>query len=194
MFLMQIPGFGIITTMTVLAAIGDITRFPSPKHLASYAGIIPGTHQSGTKLRSKPITKEGRKDLRWAMVEVAWRAVRSDPYWKRRFEQLTRRKHPNDAIVVIAHRLLVIVWHVLTYRQPYRFSSPERIAFKFLTWSWQLDHDQRRGLTRPQFARYYLMRLGIGDDLQRIALHPKFPRRLASVEEVRALFPDRFKA
>ena len=45
-------------------------------------------------------------------------------------------------------------------------------------------------MTRPQFARYYLMRLGIGDELKRVALNPQFPYRLASVEEVLALRPE----
>ena len=190
LYLFQIPGFGVVTTMTVLAAIGDISRFETPKHLVSYAGLAPGVEQSGTKLRSKPITKEGRKELRWAMVEVAWRAVRADPVWKKRFEELKRRKHPNDAITVIAHQLMIVVWHLLTHQQPYRHYSNERIAYKFLTWSWQLDEAQRRKLTRPQFARYYLMRLGIGDELQRVALDPKHPHRLASIDEVQALFPE----
>ena len=190
MYLMQIPGFGVITAMTVMAAIGDIARFETPKHLVSYAGLAPGVEQSGTKKRSKPITKEGRKELRWAMVEVAWRAVRADPVWKRRFEELKRRKHANDAITIIAHQLMIVVWHVLTYPQPYRHYSNERIAYKFLTWSWQLDEDQRRKMTRPQFARYYLMRLGIGDELQRVALDPKHPHRLATVEQIQARFPD----
>jgi transposase len=190
MCLMQIPGFGVVTTMTVLAAIGDISRFKTAKHLVSYAGLAPGVEQSGTKKRSKPITKEGRKELRWAMVEVAWRAVRADPVWKRRFEELKRRKHPNDAITVIAHQLIIVVWHVLTHPQPYRHYSNERIAYKVLTWSWQLDEDQRRKMTRPQFARYYLMQLGIGDELQRVALDPKHPHRLATVEQIQALFPE----
>jgi transposase len=189
MCLQQMPGFGIITTMTVLAAIGDVTRFATPKHLVSYAGLAPGVEQSGTKKRPKPITKEGRKELRWAMVEVAWRAVRADPVWKRRFQELKRRKHANDAITVIAHQLLIVVWHLLTHPQPYRHYSHERIAFKYLYWSWQLDEDQRDNLTRPQFARYYLMRLGIGHKLKRIALDPKHPHRLASVAEVRARYP-----
>ena len=190
MYLFHIPGFGVITVMTVLAAIGDISRFETAKHLISYAGLAPGVEQSGTKQRSKPITKEGRKELRWAMVEVAWRAVQADPVWKKRFDDLKRRKHPNDAITVIAHQLMIAVWHILTHQQPYRHYSAERIAYKFLTWSWQLDEDQRRKLTRPQFARYYLLRLGIGNDLKRIALDPKHPHRLASVDEVQALFPD----
>ena len=45
-------------------------------------------------------------------------------------------------------------------------------------------------MTRPQFARYYLMRLGIGDELQRVALDLKHPHRLTSMDEVRALFPE----
>jgi transposase len=190
MYLMQIPGFGVVTTMTVLAAIGDITRFETPKHLVSYAGLAPGVVQSGTKKRSKPITKEGRKELRWAMVEVARRAVPADPVWKRRFEELTRRKTPNEAYTIIAHQLLVAVWHLLTHQQPYKYYSNERIAYKYLTWSWQLDEDQRRKMTRPQFARYYLMRLGIGHKLKRVALDPKHPHRLASVAEMRALCPE----
>jgi hypothetical protein len=43
------------------------------------------------------------------MVEVAWRAVRADPIWKRRFEELKRRKHANDAITLIAHQRLIVV-------------------------------------------------------------------------------------
>ena len=116
--------------------------------------------------------------------------MRADPVWKRRFEELKRRKHANDAITIIAHQLMIVVWHVLTRQQPYKHYSHERIAYKYLTWSWQLDEDQRRKLTRPQFARYYLMRLGIGDELQRVALNPKHPHRLAAVEQIQALFPE----
>jgi len=98
--------------------------------------------------------------------------------------------------VTIAHHLLVVVWYVLTKHEPYRHYSPERIAYrvgaahKYLTWSWALDEEQRGGMTRPQFARYYLMRLGIGNELKRVALNPQFPYKLASVEEVLALRPE----
>jgi transposase len=189
-YLMQLPGFGVVTGMTVLAAIGDISRFESPRHLASYSGLTPGVEQSGVKLRGKGITKEGRRELRWAMVEVAQRAVKSDPHWQYRFNELQRRMHRNQAIVVIAHRLLELVWYVLTRRQSYRHFSAERIAYKYLTWSWQLSEDDRDGLTRQQFVRYYLMRLGIGHDLERIALDPKHPRKLASEAEILTLRPE----
>lgn len=189
-YLMQLPGLGVITAMTVLAAIGDIGRFETPKKLGSYSGLTPGLEQSGTKNRGKGITKEGRRELRWALVEVAQRAVKSDPLWKRRFQELQQRMHRNQAIVVIAHRLLELVWYVLARRQPYRHFTQERIAYKYLTWGWQMDEEARDGLTRQQFARYYLMRLGIGHDLTRVALNPKYPRKLASETELLALRPE----
>jgi len=68
--------------------------------------------------------------------------------------------------------------------------TPERIAYKYLTWSWALQEEERQGLTRPQFARYYLMRLGIGSDLKRVALNPEFPYRLASEDDVLLLRPE----
>ena len=192
-YLMQLPGFGVITAMTVLAAIGDVQRFNSARHLASYSGLTGGLDQSGIHLVQKGITKEGRKELRWAMVEVAQRAVKSDPHWTRRFQEMEKRMHRNQAIVAIARQLLELVWYLLTRRQPYRHFSQERIAYKYLTWAWQMDETARDGLTRQQFARYYLMRLGIGQDLTRIALDPKHPRRLASETEVLALRPELLK-
>jgi transposase len=201
-YLMQLPGFGVITAMTVLAAIGEIQRFESARHLASYSGLIPGLEQSGTKYREKGITKEGRKELRWAtlaphcvwcsagVVEVAQRAVKSDPRWTRKFQELHKQMHRNQAIVAVARQLLELVWYVLTRRQPYRHFSQERIAYKYLTWAWQMDEAARDGLTRQQFARYYLMKLDIGHDLTRIALDPKHPRKIASEAELLALRPQ----
>jgi transposase len=189
-YMMQLPGFGVITAMTVLAAIGEVQRFGSAKHLASYSGLTAGVDQSGTHLVQKGITKEGRKELRWAMVEVAQRAVKSDPRWTHKFQELQKRMHRNQAIVAIARQLLELVWYVLTRHQPYRHFSQERIAYKYLTWAWQMDEAARDGLTRQQFARYYMMRLGIGQDLTRIALDPKHPRKISSEAELLALRPE----
>lgn len=189
-YLMQLPGFGVITAMTVLAAIGEIGRFETCKHLASYSGLTPGLEQSGTKCRGKGITKEGRRELRWALVEAAQMAVKSDPRLKLKFQAFQKRMHRNQAIVAIARHLLELVWVVLTRRQPYRHFSHERIAYKYLTWAWQMDETARDGLTRQQFARYHLMRLGIGKDLTRIVLNPRYPCRLASEADVLALHPE----
>lgn len=136
------------------------------------------------------ITKEGRRELRWALVEAALQAVKSDPLMKRRFDELQRRMHRNQAITAIARHLLELVWYVLTRRQPYRGFTAERIAYKYLTWAWHVKEEARGGMTARQFARYYLMKIGIGKDLTRITLDPKHPRRLASEAEVLALFPE----
>jgi transposase len=189
-YVMSLPGFGAITAMTVLAAIGDIRRFETSKKLGSYSGLTPGLEQSGTKNRGKGITKEGRRELRWALVEAALQAVKSDPLMKMRFGELQKRMHRNQAIVAIARHLLELVWYVLTRRQPYRGFSQERIAYKYLTWAWHVKEEARNGLTTQQFARYYLMKIGLGQGLTRIALDPKHPRRLASEEEVLALHPE----
>jgi len=188
-YLMQLPGVGVVITMTTLAAVGDIQRFESPKKLVGYAGLGAGVHDSGKEHRDKPITKSGRKELRWAMIEAAWRAVRSSPYWKKQFETLKRRKHPNQAIVMVARKLLVTVWYLLSQQATFRFSDHEDLAYKMLIWSWNIDEQARLGMTPQQFAKYALLRLGVGRDLTRIVRGGR-PRRLASEAEVLALRPE----
>lgn len=188
-FLMQIPGMGLILSMAVLSAIGDITRFSHAKKLVSYAGLSPEVHASGETNRSKPITKEGRKELRWAMVEAAWVAVRFNPYWKAQFKQLEKRMHRNQAIVAVARRMLVSIWHILSKREPYRHFDEEDLAYKMLIWAWAMDESSRKGMTPQQFAKYGLLRLGVGQDLERI-VRGGAPRRIAPTEEILALKPE----
>ena len=188
-YLMQIPGFGLLFSMITLSAIGDISRFESPKKLVGYAGLGAGVHDSGKKHQDKSITKEGRKEFRWALVEAAWGAVRSDPYWKNQYHRLTKVKHPSKAIVAIARRLLVSVWHILTKREPYRHFDEVAIAYKMMIWSQQMDHNALNSMTRQQFIKYGLLRLGIGSHLTRIVKNG-VPRRIAPTCEVLALKPE----
>lgn len=188
-YLMQIPGFGIIFSMIVLSALGDVTRFTHPKQLVGYAGLGAGVHDSGQKHQDKAITKEGRRELRWALVEASWGAIRSDPYWKAQYERLKKTKHANKAIVAIARKLLVAVWHILTHREPYRHFDDETIAYKMLIWSQRMDEQALDGMTRPQFAKYGLLRLGVGQELTRIVRNG-LPRRIAPTDEVLKLRPD----
>ena len=72
------------------------------------------------------ITKSGRKELRWAMVEAAWRAVGMSPYWKEQYEKyLQRLRRPSQAIVVVARKLLVVVWHILSKEETDEHASEE---------------------------------------------------------------------
>ena len=188
-YLMQLPGFAIIVAMTVLAAIGDITRFPSAKKLVGYSGLGASVHDSGEMHRTGGITKSERKDLRWILVEAARMAVMHDPTWKARYARLETRLGSNKAIVVVARKLLVVVWHVLHDREADRQAKAERVAAKLMTWSWDLDEEQRGGMTTRQFTRYHLMRLQLGDELTHVQTAGR-ARPLASVDEVLALHPE----
>lgn len=185
---MQLPGVGIVVTMTILAAIGDIRRFETPKKLVGYAGLGAGVHDSGQTHREKGITKRGRKELRWALVEAAWQAIRSNPRWRAQYDELCKRKHPNQAIVAIARKLLVTLWYVLSKQESYVLSSDEDLAYKMLTWAWHMDKTAKRGLTNQQFAKYALLQLGRGEHLTRI-VKGGLPRRIAPTAEVLALKP-----
>ena len=182
--LLQLSGFGVVISMTVLSAIGDIFRFESSHKLVGYSGLGAGVHDSGKEHIEKRITKEGRKELRWALVEAAWHAIRISPYWKEQYEKyLKRMRKPQQAIVVIARKLLVAVWHVLTKEETDVHANEEDLAYKMLVLSWDLDEDVRMGLTYKQFAKYALMKLGVETDITRF-VRKEVPRRLASREEV----------
>jgi transposase len=184
--LMQLPGVGFVVAMTVLSAIGDIGRFENASKLVGYAGIGAGVHDSGKTHKEKKITKKGRRELRWAMVEAAWRAVRSSPFWKAEFEKyLKRMRKPNQAIVVIARKLLIAIWHVLSKEETDIHASEEDLAYKMLLLSWSLSKEVRLGLNYKQFAKYALMKLGVETNITRF-VRKNVPRRLAPREEVLA--------
>ncbi len=188
-YLLQLPGIGVVTAMTVLAAIGDITRFPSAKQLVGYAGLGASVHASGDTYRTGRITKEGRRELRWVMVEAAHTAARTHPAWKQELQRLEQRIGTGKAIVAIARKLLVVIWHILTKRSVDRHADDEQVAFKLMTWAWKLTDDERGRLRLRQFIRYHLLRLGIGHALTHIT-RGGTRRPLASIEEVLALRPE----
>ena len=185
-YLVQLPGFGPVVTMTALAAIGDITRFPSAKHLVGYAGLGASVHASGKTHRTGRITKQGRRELRWVLVQAAWIAVNTHPHWKEQYQRLARRKPANKATVAIARKLLVVVWHVLTECMADRKADEEMVAFKLMMWAWKLGKERRAGLTTPQFVRAGLMRLEMGEDLTHI-IRGGTIRPIAPMEEVQGL-------
>jgi transposase len=187
--IMQLPGVGIVVTMTILSAIGEIQRFPSARQLVGYAGFGAGVEDSGQKHRDKGITKFGRKELRWALVEAAWQAIRSNPRLRAEYDQLCKRKLPNQAIVAIARKLLVTLWYVLSRQEAYDHFTDEDLAYKMLTWAWHIDKRAKRGMSNQQFAKYGLVQLGRGEHLTRIVKGGR-PRRIAPKEEVLALMPE----
>lgn len=170
--LVQLPGIGLLTAMTLLAAIGDIARFPTPKHLVGYAGLGKRVHDSGLTTRTGRITKAGRRDLRTAMVEAAQTAANRHPHWQAELRRLEPRLGRNKAVVAIARKLLVAVWHVLTERTADRHSPAEQVARKFMQHAYRLGKAHRpqgpQGQKATQYVRQQLDRLGIGMELTSI--------------------------
>jgi len=189
-YLVQLPGVGLLSAMTMLGAIGDITRFGAAKQLVGYAGLGAGVHASGKTHRDKGITKQGRRDLRYVLVETARVAVQTHPHWKKEFERLAARIGEPKAVVAIARKLLIVVWHVLMARSVDRRADAEQVAFKLMVWAWKLSEEQRGGLTSRQFIRAQLMRLGLGDELTHIT-RGGTKRPLATSEEVLAVLAER---
>ena len=183
--LLQLSGVGVIVAMTILSAIGDIHRFEDAAHLVGYSGLGAGVHDSGKEHIDKGITKSGRKELRWALIEAAWKAVQMSPVWKQRYEELKQRRGACKAIVAIARKLLVTIWHVLAEEETDRNANDEELAWKMLLWSWSLKDEVRLGLTPKQFAKYSLMRLGVESDVTSF-MRGKVLRRIAPAEEVQA--------
>ena len=188
-YLVQLPGIALLSAMTILGAVGDITRFATAKKLVGYAGLGAGVHDSGKTHRDKAITKQGRRELRYVMIEAARAAVQSHPYWKDEFAQLERRIGDAKAIVAIARKLLMAVWHVLLAKSADRRADAEQVAFKLMVWSWKLSDAQRGGLSTRQFIRAHLIRLGLGAELTHIT-RGGIKRGVATIEEVLALRPE----
>jgi transposase len=174
--LLQLPGFGVVTAVTVWAAIGEIERFEDSQHLVGYAGLGTRVHDSGMSTRTGRITKAGRHDLRMVLIEAAQVAANSHPHWKAELARLQPRLGRNKAIVAIARKLLVAVWYILAQHKTDRFAQPEAIAQKFLKFAYQLGKENRpKGQSAAQFVRLHLDALSIGNELTSMAWGSKKP-------------------
>lgn len=128
--LMTLPGVSQHTAQSLLAAIGDIHRFPTADKLAAYLGLVPSTRQSSDKCHHGPITKRGRSHTRWILIQAA-QAVRQHPGPLGHFFRRTKaRKNHNIAVVAVARKLAMLAWHVLRSGQPYRYALPRATDHK----------------------------------------------------------------
>jgi transposase len=124
--LQTIPGISAIAAAAIIAEIGvDTDRFPSPKHLASWAGVCPGNRESaGKRLSGK--TRTGNAWLRGVLGEVAWAAARTrDTYFSAQLRRLARKRGTKRALLAVAHSVLTTIYHVLRTKRPYHDLGPD---------------------------------------------------------------------
>ena len=121
-----ITGIQATTAAGILAEIGvEMTRFPSDKQLASWAGVCPGNQQSAGK-RLGGRTTQGNSYLKALLGEVAWAISRTkDNYLSAYYHRIARRRGKKKAIVALEHKVLVIIYHVLRTKKPYADLGPD---------------------------------------------------------------------
>ena len=145
------PGIGPLSAAAVISEIGADVReyFPDDAHLASWTGLCPGNHESAGKRRSGK-RRKGNQHLQSILVECAWAAVRHDGYLKSLYHrhvmkwggyrsQIAKKK----AIIVVAHALIVITWHILATGKPYH-----ELGADYFTRRLDPDRETRRLITR----------------------------------------------
>jgi len=123
--LLTLPGVNFVTAAALLAAIGDIGRFPTARQLVSYLGLDPRVNQSGTEpARHGRISKQGPGETRHVLVEAAWHASRAPGPLRAFHQRITARRGGNIATVAVARKLTVIAWHMLSRGEDYAFARP----------------------------------------------------------------------
>jgi transposase len=121
LLIQSIPGLGPILASVIAAEIDVIERFADSAHLCACAGLVPTTHASGGHTFHGGLLWSCNKWLRWALIEGAWVAVGSSPYFGAFYQRhRARGKKANTAITIVARRMCQIVYSLLKERRPYR--------------------------------------------------------------------------
>ncbi len=115
-----IPGIGRAMAELLVAEVGlDMRKFPTPAHLAAWAGVAPGSNESAGRQRSGR-TRKGNAWLKTALVQAAHGAARTKgTALAAQYKRIAARRGTRRAIMAVAHRLLVIAYHVIARREPY---------------------------------------------------------------------------
>jgi transposase len=121
--LTTLPGVGQFTPLVMLAEIGDITRFPSARKLASWAGLTPTVRGSDLTVRHGHISKQGSAWLRWVLNQAAQTAKRS-PEFADTYATIAKRRGKKIATIAISRKLLTRAWHLLNQLEPADASTP----------------------------------------------------------------------
>lgn len=129
--LMTITGVNALIALSLIAAIGAINRFTLPEKLVSYFGLNSSVYQSGLQpAKHGCISKRGRSHARGMLVEAAWAAAQTAGPLRAFFLRIRNRRGEQIAAVATARKLAVIVWHVLSWDEPFAWQRPALAARK----------------------------------------------------------------
>jgi transposase len=129
--LMSIPGVGAAVAVTLMAAIGDVSRFPTQRQLVAYLGLDPKVRQSGEQApRHGRISKRGNAQARSALVEAAWMALRNPGPLRAFGERVRARRGAQVAAVAVARKLACLAWQLLSKEEDYAFAQPAKVRAK----------------------------------------------------------------
>jgi transposase len=111
----EIPGVGLTTANMIIAEVGlDMSRFPTPAHLCSWARFAPSVKESAGRKKGNGATGHGNRYLAAALGEAAVGAGKTDTFLGERYRRIARRRGKKKAIVAVGRSILVIVWHLLS--------------------------------------------------------------------------------
>jgi transposase len=139
-----IPGVERVTACNLVAELGvNMHQFPSAQHLASWAALCPGNHESAGKRKSGK-TRDGNKWLRRSLCQAAWAVTRKKHcYLSAQFRRLAARRGAKRAVIAVAHTILIIAFHILKSGQGYH----------------ELGGNYLEQINKNQLQRYFVKRL-----------------------------------
>lgn len=125
--LTSVPGIGVTIATAILAEIGNIRQFSEPKRLVSWAGLAPAVSESAGKTSYGHITKRGSRYLRTVLIEAAQVAARRGSAPMREFfARIRMKKGYKVAVVSLARKLLVLIYHLLNHQEVYEAEDGTR--------------------------------------------------------------------
>ena len=143
---MTLPGVSFVTAAALMAAIGDIARFPTARHLVAYLGLNPRVRQSGSeRARHGRISKQGPGEARHLLVEAAWHAARTTGPLRAFAERIKAKRGANVATVAVARKLVVM----LSRGEDYAFTRPSLVREKIRRAELLTGADRRQGHRNP---------------------------------------------
>lgn len=119
--LLTMPGWGKLTCLTVLAELGDYSRFRSRASVSCFAGLVPSSKRSDKSCRYGHISKRGSTELRRILIEVTINAIRKVPRYGRLYARLKKERGGNVAKTAIARQMLEDGWTMLMKSEPFRY-------------------------------------------------------------------------